>query len=86
MAAILDFWSEEFYLFLINKWPDASYQVSSQLAQGIGGIGYKSNCWPHTPHNGHWPIIITHMSTSCSDELINIVNLLSDESALSGKG
>ena len=28
--------------------PDAPYQVSSQLAQGVGGVGFKSNLL--TPH------------------------------------
>ena len=32
MVAILDFQSERFYFFLFTSYPDASYQVSSQLA------------------------------------------------------
>ena len=35
MATILDFQSERFKPFLIYKSPDASYQVSSQLAFGL---------------------------------------------------
>ena len=41
MAAILDFQSERFEPFLIYKSPDASYQVSNQLAFGFRRISKK---------------------------------------------
>ena len=42
----------DFSLFWSTSHPDASYQVSSQLAQGCRRSRLWSNCWHHTMHDG----------------------------------